>query len=170
MTTTATVRRPHLTGSPTATRLAVGILEVLSGVYGPVDGSRLLGLSQPRYYALEARAVQGMIHALEPQPRGRRATNGLETLRREKAQLERTVQRLQALVRATQRAVAITPPTSTRSRKAKRGPSRGVKVIAQLRARTESTAATRTEEGTHAGTTPARAGTRDGAGAAAPDA
>jgi hypothetical protein len=149
MTRRTPLPRVRLTGSAPATRLAVGILEVLSGVYGPAEGSRLLGLSLTRYYALETRAVQGMIQALEPQPRGRRGRDGLDALRREKAQLERTVQRLQALVRATQRAVAITAPPVARGRRAKRGAARGAKVVAQLRApgRPEPAAAGRPEGG-----------------------
>jgi hypothetical protein len=136
-----TAGHPRLAGSPAATRLAVGILEVLSGQYGPAEGSRQLGLSLTRYYALETRAVQGMIHALEPQPRGRK-TDGVEALRHEKTQLERTVQRLQGLVRATQRAVAITPTPADRPRKTKRGAARATKVIAHLRATTRPDAAT----------------------------
>ena len=119
-------------GSPAATRLAVGILEVVSGVYGPEEGSRLLGLSLTRYYALEARAVQGLVQALEPRPHGR-AGGGLEALRREKQDLERTVHRLQGLLRATQRAVAITPAAGG-SRGRRRGLARGAKLVARLRA------------------------------------
>ena len=121
-------------GSPTATRLAVGILEVLSGVYGPGEGSRLLGLSLTRYYALEARGVQGLVQALEPRATGTHGS-GLEALQREKQDLERMVHRLQALLRATQRAVAITPPTGERPR-ARRGAARGLKVVRRLRATT----------------------------------
>lgn len=119
-------------GSPAATRVAVGILEVLSGVYGPAEGSRLLGLSQTRYYALEARAMQGLVAALEPRGAGRRGP-GLDGLRREKQALEHQVQRLQALLRATQRAVAITPPLGAPPHR-RRGRTRGATLVARLRA------------------------------------
>jgi hypothetical protein len=105
-------------GSPAATRLAVGIMEVLNGVCGPGEGSRLLGLSLTRHHTLEARAVQGLVHALEPRPHGRHG-DGLDAVRREKQELERTVQRLQALLRATQRAVR------SRRRDRPRGPDDG---------------------------------------------
>jgi hypothetical protein len=133
-TTLATRVRRGVTpvGSPAATRLAVGILEVLSGVYGPGEGSRLLGLSLTRYYALEARAVQGLVQALEPRAPGA-SGGGLEALRREKQALERTVHRLQALLRATQRAVAITPAAGSGTRH-RRGVGRGAKVVSRLRA------------------------------------
>ena len=73
---------PSPLGSPAATRLAVGILEVLSGVCGPGEGSRLLGLSLPRYYALEARAIHGLVEALEPRARGRGAAGAARSRRR----------------------------------------------------------------------------------------
>jgi hypothetical protein len=139
-------RRAWPLGSPAATRLAVGILEVLSGECGPGEGSRLLGLSQTRYYALEARAVQGLVAALEPRATGRHGT-GLEGLRLEKQALERTVHRLQALLRATQRAVAITPPVAGTAVRRRRGPTRGATLVARLRAPTPTPIATEAAEG-----------------------
>jgi hypothetical protein len=123
-----------LTGSAPAKRLAVVLLEVLSGVCGPAEGSRRLGLSMTRYYALETRGLQGLLAALEPRPRGRTAGATSDAERREHQRLEREVLRLQALVRATQRAVAVAP-----AKDAPRRRTRGVrarKVIAQLRATT----------------------------------
>ena len=120
-----------LTGSPQAQRAAVVLLEVLSGGCGVAEGSRRLGISMMRYYALETRALQGLLQALEPRPRGRgRATADTQAARREQQRLEREVLRLQALVRATQRAVAIAPPAKAARRR--RAP-RATKVIAQLR-------------------------------------
>jgi hypothetical protein len=123
-----------LTGSAPAKRVAVVLLEVLSGVCGPAEGSRRLGLSMTRYYALETRGLQGLLAALEPRPRGRAAGAPTEAARREQLRLEREVLRLQALVRATQRAIAVAPSKDTPRRR-----TRGVrarKVIAQLRAPT----------------------------------
>ncbi|HEY7195242.1 MAG TPA: hypothetical protein VH439_15980 [Gemmatimonadales bacterium] len=123
-----------LTGSAPAKRIAVVLLEVLSGVCGPADGSRRLGLSMTRYYALETRGLQGLLAALEPRPRGRTAGATPEAARREQLRLEREVLRLQALVRTTQRAVAVAP-TKDSPRRRTRG-VRARKVIAQLRATT----------------------------------
>jgi len=123
-----------LTGSAPAKRIAVVLLEVLSGVCGPAEGSRRLGLSMTRYYALETRGLQGLLAALEPRPHGRTASATADATRREQLRLEREVLRLQALVRATQRAVAVAP-----TKEAPRRRTRGVrarKVIAQLRAPT----------------------------------
>jgi hypothetical protein len=122
-----------LTGSVAVKRVAVVLLEVLSGVCGPAEGSRRLGTSLTRYYALETRALQGLLHALEPRPRGRTARAGAEVAaRREHLRLEREVLRLQALVRATQRAVALAPPPKD-ARRRRKPAARAGKVIAQLR-------------------------------------
>jgi hypothetical protein len=126
-----------LTGSAPAKRIAVVLLDVLSGGCGVADASRRLDLSTMRYYALETRALQGLLSALEPRPRGRaRADAARATAQREQARLEREVLRLQALVRATQRAVAVAPPAKTTKR---RSTARGRKVMAHLRAATADT-------------------------------
>ena len=49
-----------------AQRLAAAILEVLAGVRSPPAASELLGISLPRYYQLEARALEGLVAALGP--------------------------------------------------------------------------------------------------------
>lgn len=121
-----------LTGSAPAKRLAVVLLEVLSGSCSVTDGCRLLGISLTRYYVLETRAVQGLLQALEPRPRGR-TTPGTDHARREQVRLEHEVLRLQALVRATQRAVAITPPAKDAPRRRRKTAPRATKVVAQLR-------------------------------------
>jgi hypothetical protein len=121
-----------LTGSAPAKRFAVVLLEVLSGTCSVTEGCRLLGISLTRYYVLETRAVQGLLQALEPRPRGR-ATANADHARREHVRLEHEVLRLQALVRATQRAVAITPPAKAPARRQRKTAPRATKVIAQLR-------------------------------------
>ena len=127
-----------LSGSAIAKRLAVVVLEVLSGVCGPADGSRRLGISLTRYYALETRGLQALLHALEPQPRGRAARPDSAAVRREQQRLEGEVLRLQALVRTMQRAVAVAPPVKETGRRRRKRAPRATKVIAQLRAGTES--------------------------------
>jgi hypothetical protein len=57
--------------SPVATlgeaqRLAAMILECLAGVRAPPSAAEILGISLPRYYQLEARALQGLVAALAP--------------------------------------------------------------------------------------------------------
>lgn len=115
-------------GGQHAKQRAAIVLAVLSGDCPIVEASRRLGVSVPRYYALERQALQGLVQALEDtQERRRTAAIG-----REQVRLEHEVLRLQALVRATQRAVALPPPPKPKGRTRKPAP-RARKVIAQLR-------------------------------------
>jgi hypothetical protein len=54
-----------------ARRLAAAILEVLAGVRTPAQAATAVGLSLPRYYQVEGRALQGLLAACEARPRGR---------------------------------------------------------------------------------------------------
>lgn len=107
-------KRPHgiQGGSSEANRFAVAILEVLAGERTPTDASQALGVTLPRYYQLETRALQGLVAALEPRPRVRQPSPegriaGLEKLLQE---ARREGLRQQALVRAAQRSLGIRPP------------------------------------------------------------
>lgn len=55
-------RAPHSLrrGSSPANRLAVAILEVLAGLRTPTDASAAPGISLPRYYPVEVRALEGL--------------------------------------------------------------------------------------------------------------
>lgn len=124
--------RSSLEGSSDAKKGASLILEVLCGLRTPTAASEEMGVSLPRYYQLETRALQGMILALEPRPRGRQNTpeRAIAQLSKEKARLERDLLRSQALVRAAQRSVGIrVPGPSGRKKKADsengRGKSKG---------------------------------------------
>lgn len=99
-------------GSREARRLAAVILEVLSGARGPSDAAAAVGISQPRYYALEARALGGFVSALEPRAAGRRRTPEAEVvaLGKEIERLRRECARYQALLRASQRTVGVAAP------------------------------------------------------------
>lgn len=99
-------------GSSEAKRLAAAILEGLAGVRGPQEASEALGISMTRYYHLETRALQGLVAALEPRPRGRKRSPQAEiaVLERDKARLERELTRAQALVRTAQRTIGLAPP------------------------------------------------------------
>jgi hypothetical protein len=125
--------RTVVTGSDPAKRIAVVLLEVLSGVCGAAEGSRRLGLSLPRYYALETRGLQALVHALEPRPLGRVVRPDGAAMHRERQRLEGEVLRLQALVRTMQRAIAIAPAPKDAARRRRKVAPRARKVIAQLR-------------------------------------
>ena len=58
-------------GSREAKRLAACILEVLGGMRLPSDAATALSVSLPRYYQLEARALNGLLAACEPRRLGR---------------------------------------------------------------------------------------------------
>lgn len=123
---TPRVRRPRplgpktLRGTPEAKRQATAILEVLAGLCRPLDACRGLGISLMKYYLLETRALQGLLDALEPRPRGRGHSPDAELakLQHDKQRLERELVRTQALLRAAQRTIGLTaiPVSSKRSK------------------------------------------------------
>ncbi len=95
--------------APDARRLALAVLEVFAGVRTTTDAAKALSISLPRYYALEARAIEGLVRALEPRKRGRGRNTAQEVahLKREKLRLERECARQQALTRAVQRTLGL---------------------------------------------------------------
>ena len=113
-----TATRPGAPGLGTqAKRAAAVILEVLAGVRTPVSAASALGIRVPRYYLLEERAIQGLISACEPRPRGRTVSpdRRLARLERELAVSQRELARHQALARTTQRALGLAPPPNPSS-------------------------------------------------------
>jgi hypothetical protein len=135
---------PHAVGGTEgARRTAAVILEVLSGVRGTSQACEALSISPMRYYVLETRALQGLVGALEPRPRGKRrnAEDEIFRIRREKVKLERELARTQALVRAAERMIGI-PAVQAKSKigadgKKSRRPrrvARAGRAIAALRA------------------------------------
>jgi hypothetical protein len=145
MTTTATKKKskpagPAVNGgSREARRLAAAIMEVLAGEKTPYEAADALGISPPRYYALELRALQGMLTACEPRD-GRRKSSPerkIKSLQDEVGQLKRDCARQQALLRAARRSVGLPSETKPKSRdkgkrRRKRGP-RAMRVVAMLR-------------------------------------
>src|SRR6516165_6853553 len=105
--------RPE-TSSRAARQQAAAILEVLAGVRTPTEVAQQLAISLMRYYLLEGRALQGLVSACEPRPKGRvrTAASALAALQREAEQLRRQVARQQALLRLTQRTVGLTAPAA----------------------------------------------------------
>jgi hypothetical protein len=107
----------------------------------PTQAAEALGVSLPRYYVLETRAVQGILLACEPRSIGRQATpeSALASLRRECEQLRRECTRQQALVRVAQRAVGLTAPTASKAekngkkRRRRRPMARALRAVARLK-------------------------------------
>jgi hypothetical protein len=95
--------------SAEARRQAAAILEVLAGVRTPTEVAGQLAVSLTRYYIIESRALQGLVAACEPRPRGKVRTpaSELAALRRECEQLRRQAARQQALLRVTERTIGL---------------------------------------------------------------
>lgn len=99
------------TASNDARRIASAILDVLAGMRSITDAALALGITSARYYALEARAVSGLIAACEPRGPGPVIGVGLpaelERLRAERDRLKAEAARYQALARIAQGAFAL---------------------------------------------------------------
>ena len=87
----------HVNSSETK-RLATAILEVLAGVRSPADAAKTLGISLPRYYLLEQRALAGLLAACEPRAKGppRSVDREIAQLQRELAASQRECARRSA--------------------------------------------------------------------------
>ncbi|MBN2194572.1 MAG: hypothetical protein JW751_17270 [Polyangiaceae bacterium] len=105
-------------GSTQAKRTAAVILEVLAGVRSPREAARAISVSANRYYQLEERALDAMVAACEPRPRGRAdsPTREVDRLKRQLKQLQGDVLRHQALARAAQRTVGLVAPAKLEAR------------------------------------------------------
>jgi hypothetical protein len=123
-------------------RWAAAILEVLAGVRTPRAAAQALDISLPRYYMVELRALQGLVAACAPRPRGqvRTAASELAALRRECERLRRDGARHQALARVAQRAVGLAPPATSppkpaggKKRRPRRPTARALKAVQVLR-------------------------------------
>jgi len=136
------------TGSPVATKTAAVILEVLSGVRDTGAASEALAVSLSRYYVLEARAIQGLVTALEPRPKGKQQSPevALRESRQEVERLTREVARTQALLRVSQRTLGVKPvrgpekrsklgtsSSTSKIRRRRRTVRRAAQAIARLR-------------------------------------
>jgi hypothetical protein len=128
-----------LRGSKRARQITVAVLEVLSGEVGTSEAAAKLGVSLSRYYQLEARALKGMLQAVEPRTKGPQKTPAreIQALQAEKKLLEKELRRHQALLRAAHRSVGLakggSKPTSSKGRaRTKRG-ARGRTVLETLR-------------------------------------
>jgi hypothetical protein len=146
--TSATKPRPQPAASPSqgARQRAALILEVLAGSRTPAQAAQALAVSLPHYYLLETRALQGLLSACEPAPRGPGADGRRvqQALRAECERWQRECARQQALLRAAQRALGLTPPftpTPTKDGKKRRQPRRPRVRALQAAARLQAEAA-----------------------------
>ena len=130
-----------------AQRFAATILEVLGGLRSPPEAAEALAISLPRYYQLEARALEGLVAALAPRPQGKQPSLQIRIAALEK-QLEaarRQCSRQEALVRVTQRAMGLAtapkpsePLRDARGRKKRRPTVRALKAARTLQAQSQT--------------------------------
>lgn len=137
-------KRPPEPGTPAGRKTATAILEVLGGERSPSEAAEALGVSLPRYYAIEMRALAGFFAGCEPRPLGRRVLPEREVARlnRENERLTRDLARQQALARAAARAAGLTSQPSPskagkdgKRRKRRRPMARALRVAATLQQR-----------------------------------
>ena len=127
--------------SKEARKLATMILEVLAGSATTSEAAERLGISMPRYYNLELRAINSLISACEPRPKGRVKSEQsvIDELREENARLKKECARNQALLRTAQRTVGISRPKKAEGkgkngrRRRRNNKPRGLKVIGMLK-------------------------------------
>jgi len=93
-------------------RRAAVVLEVLTGLRTCPQAAKELGLSLAAYYALEQRAMEGLVQSCQAMPKGRqkRPDDQIHTLERQCQKLKQNVLRYQALIRAQQRSTGLTTP------------------------------------------------------------
>ena len=124
-----------LKGSKGAKASLVVILETLSGTCTTGEAAERMQISLSRYYQLETRALQGMLSALEPRPRGPRRTKDAEikALKAEKREVERELRRAMSLLRAASRSVGVKAKKKGAKKKRARRRARGATVLATIR-------------------------------------
>jgi hypothetical protein len=124
-------------GAPDARQRAAAILDVLAGERTPAQAAASIGLSLARYFAVESQALSGLVKACEPRPKGYRKPleKQMAQLRKDLQRTQRERDRLQALLRTTQRAVALgAPPAAPRKKHARKRPMvRALRAAAVLR-------------------------------------
>ena len=93
-----------------AKRRAAIVLEVLAGMRTPREAAAALGLSVSCYYLLERKALQGLLDACQPPPKGAPVPGPERQLARLQKELDKSRQeclRQASLVRATERAMGL---------------------------------------------------------------
>ena len=120
---------------PETRRRAAAVLEVLGGAKSPPEAAAALGVTLVTYYHLEARALEALVAACEPRPRGRAGSRGgtLEAVRRENERLRHELTRAQSLARAVQKAAGVpAEEADTRPRRRRRRRSRALRAAKAL--------------------------------------
>ena len=92
-----------------ARRKAAGVLEVLAGLRTAEQAAQSLEMSLPTYFNLETRALRGLLFACTPHPPGRQQAveKKLRDAEARNAELQRQLQRYQALLRVAQHSVGL---------------------------------------------------------------
>ena len=129
-----------------AQRFAATILEVLGGLRSPPEAAEVLAISLPRYYQLEARALEGLVAALAPRPQGKQPSLQirLNALEKQLEAARRQCSRQEALVRVTQRALGLataakpSEPRDARGRKKRRPTVRALKAARTMQAQSQT--------------------------------
>jgi hypothetical protein len=117
---------PEEAASPQARRTAAVILEVLAGLRSTGDAARTLGVTSVRFYAIEERAIGGLIAACEPrqsgiQPEAREA-HELAHLRNQVRKQGQELNQVRSVLRTTQRQLGVaTAPDLVASKPGKPG-------------------------------------------------
>ena len=129
-----------------AQRFAATILEVLGGLRSPPEAAEVLAISLPRYYQLEARALEGLVAALAPRPQGKQPSldQRVKALEKQLETARRQCARQEALVRVTQRALGLatatksSEPRDARGRKKRRPTVRALKAARTLQTQSQA--------------------------------
>ena len=89
------------------------LLEVLAGLRSSSDAAQTLGVTPVRYYAIEQRAISGLIAACEPRPSGiqpaAREAQELTRLRDQVARQGQELNQVRSVLRTTQRQLGVGP-------------------------------------------------------------
>lgn len=136
--------RVHPSPTPptsTAQKRAALMLEVLAGLRSAPQAAAALQISVNHYYLLERQALQGLVAACEPRPKGQRTDpqRQVHALEQALARSRQECQRQAALVRATQRAMGLPAvpspePATGKSRRSPDGKSGSRKRASTVRA------------------------------------
>lgn len=115
-----------VTGSPQARKQAALVLEVLGGLRTPAQAASAMGVAVNRYYQLETRALQGVVDALEPRPKGRqrKPEDEIAALKKDNARLKNELARTSALLRSTQRTIGVPAAKKEKNESTKDGKRR----------------------------------------------
>jgi hypothetical protein len=142
-------REPHV-ASAQARRTAAAILEVLAGTATTTEAATALGVSTPRYFVLESRAIEGLVAGCEPRAKGYAHTpeRQIEELKRAQVKLKGELARYQALARAARKSAGVVMAPKIEGKRKGRPTVRALRRIKGLKVEEESDGKRTTGEGT----------------------